>query len=197
MAATPAILIGVCPNCGKANQIAGVTDADARADASPISTRRIDVDCDHCHAQFRLHEFVEARRRFEREQRRLKEIELSEKIAAQKRLEAVEETQRSRERAERAEVQRRAHAEQRPAQLNELRRIGRVPREFRVELVSEGWFSVLFLGHASIPTQKMTEVLNRYGADGWDLAFQLIERRRFLIFWTREAAIITFSREQQ
>jgi hypothetical protein len=40
----------------------------------------------------------------------------------------------------------------------------------------------------------MEEVMNRYGAEGWDVAFMLVERKRLLLFSEREAAVITFSR---
>ncbi len=36
--------------------------------------------------------------------------------------------------------------------------------------------------------------MNKYGEDGWDVEFQLVEKRRLLFLWLREAAIITFSR---
>jgi hypothetical protein len=38
--------------------------------------------------------------------------------------------------------------------------------------------------------------MNKYGNDGWDVTFQVIEKRRLLLFWTREAAVITFSRSK-
>ena len=45
-----------------------------------------------------------------------------------------------------------------------------------------------------MPLKKMEEVMNKYGEDGWDVEFQLVEKRRLLFLWSREAAIITFSR---
>ena len=39
--------------------------------------------------------------------------------------------------------------------------------------------------------------MNRYGNGGWDVTFQVIEKRRLLLFWSREAAVITFSRTKQ
>ena len=43
----------------------------------------------------------------------------------------------------------------------------------------------------------MTEVMNKYGEDGWDVSFQLIEKHRLLFLWSREAIIITFSRDKK
>jgi hypothetical protein len=37
--------------------------------------------------------------------------------------------------------------------------------------------------------------MNQYGADGWNMDFMVIEKHRMLLFWQREAAIITFSKE--
>jgi hypothetical protein len=47
-----------------------------------------------------------------------------------------------------------------------------------------------------MPLKKMEEVMNKYGEDGWDVEFQLVEKRRLLFLWSREAAIITFSRKK-
>ncbi len=67
-------------------------------------------------------------------------------------------------------------------------------REFRVEVIVEGALGTLLLGASKLPIEKMEAVLNRYGSAGWDLAFMLIEKKRFFLFWRREAAIITFVR---
>lgn len=67
-------------------------------------------------------------------------------------------------------------------------------KEFKVEVVVEGLLGTLFLGASKLPIEKMEEVMNRYGAEGWDVAFMLIEKKRILLFWEREAAVITFSR---
>jgi hypothetical protein len=43
----------------------------------------------------------------------------------------------------------------------------------------------------------MENIMNDYGDKGWDISFQLIEKRRLLFLWAREAAIITFSRQKE
>lgn len=71
---------------------------------------------------------------------------------------------------------------------------GAVPREFRVEVVTEGALGTIFLGASKLPVARMESVMNQYGAAGWEVAFMLVEHKRFALFWQREAAIITFSR---
>jgi len=70
-------------------------------------------------------------------------------------------------------------------------------KEFKVEIIKEGALGTIFLGSSKLPLEKMTKVMNKYGDDGWDVNFQLIEKHRLLFFWSREAIIITFSREKK
>ena len=67
-------------------------------------------------------------------------------------------------------------------------------KQFKVEVVTEGLLGSLFLGASKLPIEKMEEVMNQYGRQGWDVTFMLIEKKRLLLFWEREAAIITFAR---
>ena len=67
--------------------------------------------------------------------------------------------------------------------------------EFKIEIIKEGALGTILLGASSLPIKKMETVLNQYGQNGWDVSFQLIEQRRLFLFWQRESAIITFSRE--
>ena len=68
-------------------------------------------------------------------------------------------------------------------------------KEYKIEVVVEGALGTLFLGASKLPITKMEEVMNHYGAKGWNLEFMVVEQKRFMLFWQREAAIITFSRE--
>ena len=38
--------------------------------------------------------------------------------------------------------------------------------------------------------------MNDNGDKGWDISFQLIEKRRLLFLWAREAAIVRFSKQK-
>ncbi len=67
-------------------------------------------------------------------------------------------------------------------------------KEYKVEIVQEGIAGTLLLGASKIPVKRMEEVMNRYGQEGWSMDFMVVEHRRLLLFWTREAVVITFSR---
>ncbi|GJL78920.1 MAG: DUF4177 domain-containing protein [Nitrospinaceae bacterium] len=69
-------------------------------------------------------------------------------------------------------------------------------KEFKVLLIKEGAWGTLFLGASKLPIEKLEDTLNDYGEEGWGLEFMVIESHRFLLFWAREAAIVTLSRER-
>ena len=70
-------------------------------------------------------------------------------------------------------------------------------KEYKVEIIKEGVLGTIILGSSNLPLKKMEEVMNKYGENGWDVSFQLIEKHRMLFLWSREAVIITFSRNKQ
>jgi len=67
-------------------------------------------------------------------------------------------------------------------------------REYKVVCVEEGGCSTLLLGHAQLPLPRIEQVLNEHVQQGWQVVFQVIEKRRYFLFWTREALIITLGR---
>ncbi len=67
-------------------------------------------------------------------------------------------------------------------------------KEYKVLHIVEGGLGTIFLGASGIPIKKMEIALNKEAADGWTLAFQVVEQKRFLLLWKREAVIITFGR---
>jgi hypothetical protein len=40
----------------------------------------------------------------------------------------------------------------------------------------------------------MEQALNKEAAEGWQVVFQVVEERRMLLFWKREAVVITLGR---
>jgi hypothetical protein len=67
-------------------------------------------------------------------------------------------------------------------------------REYKVLHVVEGGFGTIFLGASGLPLKKMEMVLNEHVAEKWQVVFQVIEQKRFWLFWKREAVIITMGR---
>jgi len=67
-------------------------------------------------------------------------------------------------------------------------------KEYKVLHVVEGGVGTIFLGASGIPIKKMETALNEHAAGGWQVVFQVIEKKRFLLFWQREAVIITLGR---
>ena len=70
-------------------------------------------------------------------------------------------------------------------------------KEYKVEIIKEGALGTILFGSSKLPLKKMEDVMNKYGENGWNVTFQLIEKHRMLFLWSREAVIITFSRDKQ
>ncbi len=66
--------------------------------------------------------------------------------------------------------------------------------QYKVLVIEEGGLSTLLLGSAKLPLAKIEKVLNECAREGWQVVFQIVEKRRFLLFWTREAMIVTLGR---
>jgi hypothetical protein len=67
-------------------------------------------------------------------------------------------------------------------------------KQYKVVHIVEGGLGTIFLGASGIPIKKMEVSLNEHAAGGWQMVFQIIEKKRFLLFWQREAVIITFGK---
>jgi len=68
-------------------------------------------------------------------------------------------------------------------------------KEYKIITIEEGALGTIFLGASKIPIQKMEDILNQYGQEGWGVEFQLIEQKRMALFWRRESVVITLSRD--
>jgi len=66
--------------------------------------------------------------------------------------------------------------------------------EYKVEVVTESGCGTLVFGASVFPADRLEEFLTRQAKDGWQLVFMLVESRRFMLFWTREAVIVTLAR---
>jgi hypothetical protein len=69
-------------------------------------------------------------------------------------------------------------------------------KQYKIEVVTEGGCGTVLLGSAALPTDKIEQALNKNAAEGWNMDFMVVEKRRMFLFWTREAVIITFSKEK-
>jgi hypothetical protein len=67
-------------------------------------------------------------------------------------------------------------------------------KEYKVLLIAESGISTLLLGSGKLPAKKIETVLNEEAPEGWQVVFQVIEKKRFLLFWTREALLVTLGR---
>lgn len=67
-------------------------------------------------------------------------------------------------------------------------------KEYKVVYIVEGGCGTIIFGSSGLPIKKMETSLNDFAKEGWQVVFQIIERKRFLLFWSREAIIITFGR---
>ena len=68
-------------------------------------------------------------------------------------------------------------------------------KEYKVIHVAEGGCGTILLGASGMPLKKLEDMLNEEAADGWQVVFMVMEQKRFMLFWTREAAVVTLGRE--
>ena len=66
--------------------------------------------------------------------------------------------------------------------------------EYKVVRISESGCATIFLGASALPVSLMEEKLNRLAKDCWQVICQVVEQQRFLLFWTREAVVVTLGR---
>jgi hypothetical protein len=66
--------------------------------------------------------------------------------------------------------------------------------QYKVIHISEGGCGTILLGASGIPVKKMESELNRLACDGWRVVFQVIEKKRFWLFWQRESVIVTLAK---
>jgi hypothetical protein len=66
--------------------------------------------------------------------------------------------------------------------------------EYKIVHITEGGCGTILFGSAGLPLKKIEATLNEEATKGWQVVFQVLENKRFLLFWTREAMIVTFGR---
>ncbi len=68
-------------------------------------------------------------------------------------------------------------------------------KEYKVIHIMEGGCGSIFFGASGIPVKKMENELNKHLANGYEVVFQVIEKKRFLLLWKREAIVITLGKK--
>ena len=66
--------------------------------------------------------------------------------------------------------------------------------EYKIVHIVEGGCGTLLTGSSGLPLKKIEAELNSLAADGWQVVFQVLEQKRFWLFWQREAVIVTLGR---
>lgn len=66
--------------------------------------------------------------------------------------------------------------------------------EYKIIHVAEGGCGTIFLGSSGLPLKQLEATLNEEAASGWNVVFQVLENKRFMLFWSREAVILTLGR---
>ncbi len=66
--------------------------------------------------------------------------------------------------------------------------------EYKLLNITEGGCGTILLGSSGLPLKKIENEINNSAAEGWQMVFMVIEQKQFWLFWTREAAIVTFGR---
>ena len=66
--------------------------------------------------------------------------------------------------------------------------------EYKVVRISESGCATIFLGASVLPVSIMEAKLNKLAKEGWQVICQVVEQQRFLLFWTREAVVVTLGR---
>ncbi|MCC5878909.1 MAG: DUF4177 domain-containing protein [Idiomarina sp.] len=66
--------------------------------------------------------------------------------------------------------------------------------EYKVVHIVEGGCGTIILGSSGLPMKRIEAELNGYAADGWQVVFQVLEMKRFWLFWQRESVIVTLGR---
>jgi hypothetical protein len=70
-------------------------------------------------------------------------------------------------------------------------------KEYKVIVYREGLFGSMIFGESKVNPEKMTDFLNDHARGGWRVVTMERERRRELLFFSREAFLITMERDKQ
>ena len=66
--------------------------------------------------------------------------------------------------------------------------------QYKMIHIAEGGCGTIFLGSSGLPLKKIEATLNEEATKGWQVVFQVVEQKRFLLFWSREAMVVTLGK---
>lgn len=69
-------------------------------------------------------------------------------------------------------------------------------KEYKVLVYREPLLGSLILGESKVNPVKFTEFLNSHGREGWRVVTMERERRRELLFFSREAYLVVMEKEK-
>lgn len=67
--------------------------------------------------------------------------------------------------------------------------------EYKTVIYSEGLLGSILLGESKVNPERLTDMLNDYGQQGWRVRTMERENRRSLLFFNREAFLVVLERE--
>ena len=68
--------------------------------------------------------------------------------------------------------------------------------EYKVFLYAESVFASIFFNGGKVNPIKLTEALNRQASEGWEVVTMEREKRRTLLFFSREAFVFILKRNK-
>ena len=66
--------------------------------------------------------------------------------------------------------------------------------QYKIIHIVEGGCGTIIFGSSKLPLEKIEDTLNVEAALGWQVVFEIIEKKRFLLFWERESMIVTLGK---
>ncbi len=68
-------------------------------------------------------------------------------------------------------------------------------KTYKLEIIREKMtLKTFMLGAVKLPYEKIEELINQKASEGWEFEDMAVETDRSLIFWSRETAVLVFSR---
>lgn len=70
-------------------------------------------------------------------------------------------------------------------------------KEYKVHVYQESLLGSMLLGQSKVDPERMTRSLNELADAGWQVKGMEREKRRMLLFWSREAFLFILERDKR